>query len=481
MRNYKHTWLVGTLLSLAIILIPILIALPPQVALIDDPGSQLPKVMTHVDHSSLLEVPFETGQEVTNACLACHENSSHEVMHTSHYTWESDSVYSPDHQRMVTLGKKNAINNFCISIESNWPACTACHVGYGWEDASYDFSHEENVDCLVCHDHSGTYRKSKKGLPAEGVDLLAVAKSVGSPTRENCGSCHFDGGGGNAVKHGDLDESLKNPTERIDVHMGKHDFQCIACHRTESHQIRGRASSVSIGDLNTENQVKCIDCHSSEPHHDARLNEHTGSVACQTCHVPAMARKEATKIHWDWSTAGQDIPENTHQYLKIKGSFIYQKNHKPEYTWYNGTTERYLKGDIINPDQVTSFNQPNGSIEDQAAKIWPFKVHYGKQIYDKQYKYFLLPKTVGEGGFWTEFDWDKALRLGAENSGIPYSGSYDFAETSFYWTTSHMVGPASDALQCVDCHSESGRLDWNALGYEGDPITHGSRKLDRGL
>ena len=113
MRNYKHTWLLGTILSLAIIIIPILIALPRNAQPIDDPFSKLPKIAIHVDHSALMQGPFNTGQEVTQACLVCHPDASEQVMHTSHYTWESDSVYSPDHKRMVTLGKKNAINNFC--------------------------------------------------------------------------------------------------------------------------------------------------------------------------------------------------------------------------------------------------------------------------------------------------------------------------------------------------------------------------------
>ncbi|MCF7823296.1 MAG: tetrathionate reductase family octaheme c-type cytochrome [Candidatus Marinimicrobia bacterium] len=463
------------------IIIPILVAIPGKTPPVDDPHSKLSVVNPHVDHSSLMNDSLTTGQEVTRACLVCHPDAGNQVRHTSHYTWESDSVYSPDHDRMVTLGKKNAINNFCISIESNWPACTACHAGYGWKDAEYDFSKDENVDCLVCHDLSGGYKKSKEGLPEKGVDLLAAAKSVGSPNRENCGGCHFDGGGGNAVKHGDLDESLKYPSEYIDVHMGRYDFQCITCHRSTDHKIRGRASSVSVGNLNKDNQVLCTDCHAEKPHSDMRLNEHTETVACQTCHIPSMARKEATKINWDWSTAGQDRPENAHQYLKIKGSFVYEKNHAPEYIWYNGTTKRYLKGDIMDPTITTPFNLPNGNIKDREAKIWPFKVHYGKQVYDTKYNYFLLPKTVGEGGFWTEFDWDLALRLGAENSGLAYSGKYNFAPTSFYWATSHMVAPKEEALRCIDCHSDAGRLDWQQLGFDGDPITHGSRRLAGGV
>ena len=481
MRDKKYSWLIGLIITVAVIIIPVIVIIPGKTPPRDDPRSHMPQPLTHVNHKALLPGPYKTGQEVTQACLSCHPEAADQVMHTTHWTWESDSVYSPDHDRMVTLGKKNAINNFCISIEGNWPACTACHVGYGWEDASYDFSVQENVDCLVCHDHSGSYKKTKKGLPKKDVDLAVAAQSVGSPTRENCGTCHFDGGGGNAVKHGDLDESLKYPNEQLDVHMGRYDFQCVTCHTAQDHNIRGRSSSVSVGKLTLENQATCVDCHSEEPHDDQRLNEHVVSVACQTCHIPTMARKEATKIHWDWSTAGQDIPQNPHEYLKIKGSFTYEKNHTPEYAWYNGTTRRYLKGDIINPDVPTEFNPPNGDIYDPTAKIWPFKIHRGKQVYDTEYNYFLLPKTVGPGGYWTEFDWDLALTLGQESSGLPYSGHYGFAPTTFYWTTTHVVAPKEEALRCVDCHSESGRLDWVALGYDGDPVTYGGRNFIKTL
>jgi hypothetical protein len=44
-----------------------------------------------------------------------------------------------------------------------------------------------------------------------------------------------------------------------------------------------------------------------------------------------------------------------------------------------------------------------------------------------------------------------------------------------YWPTTHMVQPAENALQCADCHGEGGRLDWQALGYPGDPLEWGGR------
>ncbi len=73
------------------------------------------------------------------------------------------------------------------------------------------------------------------------------------------------------------------------------------------------------------------------------------------------------------------------------------------------------------------------------------------------------------------FDWPTALTIGAEANGIPFSGEYGFAPTDMYWVQSHMVVPAENALSCTSCHGENGRLDWQALGYPGDPLTWGGR------
>jgi octaheme c-type cytochrome (tetrathionate reductase family) len=434
----------------------------------DDPWAHFKRKPPKTTHTFLFKVKqFPDGPSVTRACLYCHPDSAAEVMKTSHWTWLSAPELIPGHDRPVQIGKRNAINNFCISIEGNWPKCTTCHAGYGWKDANFDFKNQEHVDCLVCHDQSGQYAKGENGEPAQGVDLLAAAKSVGRPTRNNCGLCHFNGGGGDAVKHGDLDGSLSKPVEREDVHMGRHDFQCIDCHRTVKHNMAGRMMSVSVVDTIA---VKCTDCHSVSPHGSDRLNDHVQTVACQTCHLPEMAIKEPTKVAWDWSTAGRDVAINEpHKYLKIKGSFIYERQLEPSYYWFNGNSMRYLKGDKVNPEGVTHINYPLGSIDDQSARIWPFKVHLAKQPYDVKFGYLLVPKTVGEHGFWTDFDWNEAARLGSEASGLPFSGELGFTETDMHWSLSHMIAPKERALQCVDCHGVNGRLDWKALGYDSDP------------
>ncbi|MBK8988669.1 MAG: tetrathionate reductase family octaheme c-type cytochrome [Chloroflexi bacterium] len=474
MKEFKYTWIVGLIVTLLIVITPTVLFVTRDTRAADDPWVNVPVRPPHVDHTDLMTGPYETGADVTRACLECHEDAAHQVSQTVHWKWEGEPVMLPGRDEPVTIGKKNQLNNFCIGIQSNWTGCTRCHAGYGWEDGDFDFSQTDNIDCLVCHDQSGLYSKTNSGLPADGVDLAMVAQSVGTPTRRNCGSCHFNGGGGNAVKHGDLDSSLFYPTADVDVHMGRHDFQCVDCHQTEDHQVKGHSIAVSV---DTRSAFDCADCHSETPHDDERINSHAAAVACQTCHIPEGAVRDATKMDWDWSTAGQDLPEDTHEYLKIKGSFVYENNFMPDYLWFNGSADRYLIGDIMDPGEVTSINMPLGDINDPTAKIWPFKIHTAMQPYDEIYNTLLQVKTVGEGGYWADFDWDQAARLGAEAAGQAYSGQMGFAPTEMYWPLSHLVQTKEEALQCADCHNDNGRLDWEALGYFGDPMKWGGRTV----
>ena len=115
-----------------------------------------PVVANTTDHTKLKELkgPFKSGQEVTQVCLACHNRAGHQVMKSLHWTWETKSPTTGK-----TLGKRFAANNFCGSPLSNEPRCTSCHAGYGWQDKNFDFTNQDNVDCLACHDTTGTYKK----------------------------------------------------------------------------------------------------------------------------------------------------------------------------------------------------------------------------------------------------------------------------------------------------------------------------------
>ena len=433
-----------------------------------------------IDHAEYIDGPFENPQEITENCLMCHEGIDTEIMKTRHWNWQG-AEYTNQNGKSVTLGKQNMINNFCIGTTSNWPRCTSCHIGYGWKDSSFNFNEGSNIDCLVCHDQTGTYKKTPTGagMPDPSVDLVKVAQSVGKTSNRNCGACHFNGGGGTGVKHGDLDGSMFNPGEELDVHMGRLDFNCSDCHAGENHKILGAShASMAAG----TNHISCIGCHKEKPHEKKLLNNHISSIACETCHIPRYAREEPTKSWWDWSTAGKDKEVEKDEYgmesyNKKKGDFAWSKNVVPEYRWYNGQADYYMFGDKIDPTNPVSLNELSGDIKDPKAKITPFKVMRGKQIYDSQNNYMIVPKLFGKDGYWKTFDWNSASALGMQSINLPYSGEYGFVETEMYWPINHMVAPAEYALRCTECHTrkETKRLDWEKLGYDGDPMSKGGR------
>jgi octaheme c-type cytochrome (tetrathionate reductase family) len=452
------------------------------------------------DHSKFKELQrkFATGPEVTKACLSCHTEAADQVQHTKHWTWEYTNAKTGK-----KLGKKNIINNYCTTTISNEKDCMACHAGYGWKDASFDFSAQENVDCLICHDSTGTYRKlpgdaghpvyERKEFPrgsgkfVEAVDLQQVAQKVALPSRSNCGSCHFYGAGGDGTKHGDLDSALKNPSRYLDVHMDAKglNFSCSKCHATSGHEVSGSryemAAAVKgharVRGETDDQPASCPSCHGDKPHHEnplfvERLNAHTDKLACQTCHIPEYARDSVgTEKSWDWSTATRMGPEGKPVLIKDsagrrafdskKGNFAWDSYLIPEYRWFNGEVSYKTKGDKIDASKIVEINHPEGKMNDPDSRIWPFKVHRGKQVYDTENNILIVAHTAGEDetALWHNFDWQKSITAGMTAAGLPYSGKFGFVSTEMSWPITHMVAPKSDALSCAQCHGSDSRLE----------------------
>ena len=455
------------------------------------------------DHSKFKELQqtFTSGPEVTKACLACHNTAGHQVMKSIHWTWEANSPTTGK-----KLGKKWAANNFCGSIISNETRCTSCHAGYGWKDKDYDFTDQNNVDCLACHDTTGTYKKfgtdaghplyaDREFEPMEGPpgkkqfkapDLSKIAQHVGQPGRGNCGACHFNGGGGDAVKHGDLDSSLKNPSRELDVHMAKDgaNMVCSDCHTFNAHQPSGSRYAATSKDKHgldlpkdDHNHATCESCHGFTPHKEAKINNHTNKVACQTCHIPEFARGGiATKTLWDWSTAGKMdangkplFIKDDHGHLKYsaaKGDFAYGENVRPEYKWYNGVVHQIAITDkldgLLDAKGVLELNRVEGSAKDPNARIWPFKVIHGKQPYNTGNNTLVVNHVYGDDdtSLWRNYDYSKSIKAGMEYAGLPYSGQFGFIETRMNWFITHMVAPKEKAVPCQECHTRAadGRL-----------------------
>lgn len=468
----------------------------PPIALAADSAPK--KAQSSADHSKFkaLQQNFASGPEVTKACLSCHTEAAKQIHKTQHWKWE---YVNPTTKQV--LGKKHVINNFCTSIASNYAACNTCHIGYGWKDDSFDFASEQNVDCLVCHDRTQRYRKEPgmagqvvakdmefppgSGKIVKGIDLSYIAQRVGKTTRETCGACHFNGGGGDGVKHGDLDTSLEAPEKTLDVHMDSegHNFTCATCHQTEGHQVPGSRYAPTGRDTggahmrgknDPSNPTTCQACHGQKPHtKQAKLNDHTDKVACQACHIPSFARGGIpTKMTWDWSTAGKRGPdgkplvrrnEEGHVvYIGSKGDFTMGENVVPEYMWFNGEVQYTLRADPIDKaSQPVYINRFRGSAADGKSLIWPVKVFRGRQAYDPVNKSLAVTHLAGndDSAYWTNLDWEKAVRVGMATVGAPFSGKVEFIDTVSMWPITHMVAPAKKALGCGDCHAANGRLE----------------------
>jgi octaheme c-type cytochrome (tetrathionate reductase family) len=438
------------------------------------------------DHKDLVKLPADPSPiEVTKECLRCHTQAGEDMIKSAHWLWKGPSPFTVEREKKVMSGKAtDTMNNFCISLPSNWPRCTSCHAGYGWKDETFDFTDMTRVDCLVCHDTTDSYRKAPPaaGMPAPEVDLTFVAENVGKTNRNTCGNCHFQGGGGDAVKHADMCEVLRYPQRNCDVHMGGYDFACTDCHKTVNHKIKGRSTSLPVA----EGSRTCEDCHTNRPHYgngvlDFHLNKHTDSVACNTCHSPVYSKCKATKTWWDWSEAGdksrQPVKDKygMEDYNWMKGSFEWKESKKPVYAWYNGYMERLLLGDPIRPDadsfapgenpsgeekrrmKGTDITTPVGSIKDPSSKIFPFKLMDGIQPADAVHDYLLAPHLYPTSpddttAYWKNLDWQMAFVDGMKAAGLPYSGQYKWVRTNMYWGIKHEVMPKDMALSCVQCH-----------------------------
>jgi octaheme c-type cytochrome (tetrathionate reductase family) len=515
-------------------------------------------------HAAYLDKPFPTAYAVTAECVKCHAQQAADVMETLHWTWKGptpqlfaleDFAATGTALNPGTIGKENLVNNFCVAVPSNEKRCDQCHAGYGGDpdatkpqksaraytaaDSSVPLEHR--VDCLVCHSApSAGYAKAPAdfGRPAATVNLTAAAKAIiKTPTRQNCGACHFYAGGGDNVKL--MGSSLKDPSREIDVHMGG-GMDCAACHAEPGHHFKGAGIHVPANVARSS----CEDCHGPTPHAGksslgASIDSHTDAIACQTCHIPTFSRDQFAKMDWDWSTAGDktkgtngvvktrvnDLGEPAEEGVEVttydymKGEFLWQRNVKPAYAWYNGDMVHVTTMDkgafsletgltAADADRIT-LGMPLGSSGDATAKIYPFKLMRGKQavFVDGAASFVLTPNVFGPAGFWgviqsagytydpatreytapnaatpvttpTPIDalWSAILTTGAKKAGqIPadagtlakFDGTtgWDWRYTKLYMDLNHEVAPKAQALACGACHGTSPITDWTQLGY----------------
>ena len=435
----------------------------------------------------------------TDSCLTCHMDVGNDLIQTGHWLWEGDNNNVEGFEGQL-IGKTNLINNFCIAIGSNEARCTQCHIGIGWKAnptgdpaLDFDFDDPSGLDCLVCHDTTNTYAKDPKkaGAPVDTVDLNAVAQSVGTPTRRACLPCHANAGGGDNVKHGDIAMNLLDTTRVYDVHMGTDggDFACQRCHEFVDHGVGG----MPIHHVDEGNMQGCQDCHPNPNHTNGIVGSHT-TLACQVCHIPAIARFVPTKVEWYWETAGDGarvpvLDENGKpDYDKMKGDFVWEKNYRPALRRFDGKWNRTFVGndDFLQPadkENPVVLGAPAADGNDKSIKIYPFKKMIGNQPADRGTLTVVVPHLFPYNAddttaYWKSYEWGPALLEGARYNDQPkFSNDIQWIYTVMYLTVNHEVAPKEQALGsggCADCHA-SGLIDWEEIGYpQGNPLPLGN-------
>ncbi len=424
--------------------------------------------------------------EGTATCLECHEEEAENFFHSQHYQWLGDSpeIVNADGQR---LGKLNTMNDFCTGPGANWignvtnsegkvlaQGCSKCHAGLGLRPEP-ELSREqiENIDCLICH-VSGYRRdlyEDADGNPEwrpilwrNQYGLDAVSKRISIPKRKMCLRCHSGAGGGPNFKRGDIEYVLTECDREYDVHMGTDggDMACVDCHAGEDHRMRGRGADLAGTDLPGP-RLSCEECHDADPHGVIVLDHHAGRIACATCHIPTFAKTDATDMYRDWST-----PRHIEDADKYAATIDFQSDVTPAYAWWNGTTSHQRMGEEVEvrDDGTIHMMDPQGCMHD-GARIYPFKLHRGRLpvLADERW---LVPIGVEE--FFADGDIHKAVLEGGHHQYGLEAFEYEWVDTKRWMGIFHGVVPKERALVCLDCHAEGGRMDWVALGYEGDPV-----------
>ena len=413
----------------------------------------------------------------TATCLQCHEAEAQEVFGSTHYQWLGETPYmkdGPEIQGKLDIG----VNSYCINITGNWNGCGACHVGLGDRPTpQVSDTQLENIDCLICHQENyqrvkvdGRFIPDLDNMP---ISMVEAARTVQKPTRAACLKCHAKGGGGDNYKRGDLTIAHGTTTDRnFDVHMASNgaNLDCQACHATEKHLMAGRGSDLRPTDIDVE--MSCTDCHEDKAlisgHGQSPIGRHVSRVACQSCHISTYARNatdtpasEQTEVHRDWRLPHTTSSGAIHPTPTLAGDLI------PQYAWWDGTSVSYLLYEDALIDQVTGAiptSRPLGEVFSVSSKLYPFKYKTATQPLVQNYNQLIALDT---SVYFSTGDADGAIRSGLENMNYSPDEPYEWVQTDTLQLITHEVTPASAALSCKDCHTNTNRMNLvGNLGYQ---------------
>ncbi len=393
--------------------------------------------------------PIATPTEANATCIGCHEVQAKDLRNSVHWKWERQGV---ENDKTGNIKKALNLSRFGIAAAVNPETCRRCHISVQSEDMLLQPSETPTINCLICHDTTGTYR-----LNNDPSELEHIIRTVGRPSQQNCISCH--------QRQCGLAPDQVLPTTR-DIHLDKYGFSCQRCHPSSGHHDFKRKIT---NDANRSGGQGCTTCHSLSPHALSRLNQHATLIACQSCHIPAYGTNAPAVVNWNWllESSTPATYQQDHLLFSAQG-FVLGKNISPQYFWDNGSNIVYTRGTKIEPEQTTTLQRPG--LRSPSSKIMPFSAQYGTQLYDAKYRYLISPKLVQEKApLFAGTDWNDVSSQGMKKIRLPYSGQYGFTTTVSFYRLNHGVVAAEKALDCMDCHGTVSRFDWQQLGYEQDP------------
>ena len=110
----SRTWL-------TVLLLVLLSSIAPSAAF---SAERSPPTADHTKFEAL-QGPFSSAQEVTEACLGCHNEAANQISETTHWNWTYDHPETGQQ-----LGKRNVLDSLCGMVVTNEPPCTPRAAGY---------------------------------------------------------------------------------------------------------------------------------------------------------------------------------------------------------------------------------------------------------------------------------------------------------------------------------------------------------------
>ncbi|QOX78520.1 chitobiase/beta-hexosaminidase C-terminal domain-containing protein [Trichlorobacter lovleyi] len=427
----------------------------------------------------------------TTMCLQCHTKQATDLATSAHYKWETPYA-AISNKPGVTGGKLNtAVNAYCINTLGNFNGCGGCHIGAGAKPGTVADA-TQNIDCLVCHQVAyKRVRNATTGLFEPDTVKMTISmdqavQTLHKPVKSNCLQCHAKGGGGDALKRGDLALINGTTTDRnYDVHMASTgaNLTCQQCHTYTNHHVAGRGSDLRPTDSTVTVSCATSSCHSNKAalnagHATTAINTHLKRVACQTCHIPSYGRKAAdavldtvtgfgdqsTETDRTWVTPEWSVANNRWEPTVVRAN-----NLKPVYAFFDGTSWVYDLHDVAVKDPATGnykISRPNGGINTANTKLYPFKYKTSTQpMHTASGKLIALNTSV----YFKTADVAGAIQSGMTNMGLNPGDAYSMVKADEYQMLNHTVAPKANALQCAACHGTTSvpatQMNLKSMGY----------------